>query len=91
MEETHDLGLEDVEQARQVVVLARHLAQVDHLKVCAYTWTLALPGIHPPPLLLDLHKYGHLAEDTRGAGSSHYPEELNDLHRLTARRVLCEP
>lgn len=62
---TYYLRLEDVKQARQVVILARHLAEVDHLKVSAHTWSLALSSIHPPPLLLDLHKHGHLAECTR--------------------------
>lgn len=68
MEQTYYLGLEDVEQAGQVVVLARHLAQVDHLVVGAHTWTLALSRIDAPPLLLDLNKHGHLAEGTGAAG-----------------------
>lgn len=62
---TYCLRFEYVKQARQVVVLAWNLAEVDHLKVSAHTWSLALSSIHPPPLLLDLHEHGHLAECTR--------------------------
>lgn len=62
---TYYLRLEDVEQPREVVVLAWYLAQVNHFKISAHTWSLALTRIHPPPFLLDLHKYGHLAKFRR--------------------------
>lgn len=58
---TYDLSLEDVQQARQVLVLAGYLVQVDHLEVRANAWTLALASKHAPPLLLVLHEHGDLA------------------------------
>lgn len=62
---TYYFRFEDVEEARQVVVLAWHLTEMDDLEVGAHTWPLALSSIYPPPLLLDLHKHGDLTGETR--------------------------
>lgn len=58
---THNLGFEDVQQPGQMGVLAGHLAQVNHLEVGAHARALALPEVHPAPLVVDLHKHWHLA------------------------------
>lgn len=57
---THNLGFEDVQQPWEMCVLAGHLAQVNHLEVGAHARALALPHVHPAPLVVDLHKQGHL-------------------------------
>lgn len=41
-------------------VLAGHLAQMNHLEVRAHARALALPDVHPAPLVMDLHKQWHL-------------------------------
>ena len=63
-----------------MIVLARHLSKVDHLKVSAYSWSLALSSIHTPPLLLNLYKHGHLAECTRQRGAGVTMKNIPSVH-----------
>ena len=55
--QSHDLGLEDVEEAREVVELSRDASEMSHAEVDSHSVVLTHPDVDLPPWLVQLDKH----------------------------------